>query len=120
MYNYEFMKENKIIAKPNVKEKIEWQIYMMGHNVKSFVNEELNGATDYHIGRVIAGKNNPSPELAREICNKLGFKFDDIWTIDKTTIHKNTKKHIYLKTTKLYVIAIWKNITSKLPIILRI
>lgn len=85
------MKENKIVAKPDVKGDIEWAIYTKGHSVKSFSEEVLN-VRDYHIGRVIAGKNNPSPELAKEICDKLGFKFNEIWTVDTDTVHRHKKK----------------------------
>lgn len=91
----------KIKLKKDVKEKVEWNIYKQGYNVRMFAEEELD-SSPYHIRNILSGRTNPSPELAKMLCKKLGFKFNEIFKSD-TTINRQIKKvHLKGNNKKVY------------------
>lgn len=91
----------KIKLKNNVKEKVEWEIYSKGYNVRMFAEEVLD-SSPYHIRNILAGRTNPSPELAKVLCKKLGFKFKDIFKSDTVVNRQIKKTHLKGNSEKVY------------------
>ncbi|MFW5962319.1 MAG: helix-turn-helix domain-containing protein [bacterium] len=68
----------KIIAKKHAKSKVKISLYKKGYTLKSFAQDVMK-KTEQHIGNVIRGKSNPSPEIAKQIAEELHLKWEDVW-----------------------------------------
>lgn len=70
----------KLIIKNNKGELIRRKIYMEGINLKEFANQI--DITPPYLSRIINGKINPSPKVAKKIVNKVGFELSNIFKLE--------------------------------------